>query len=200
MSESIKFWIGNGSTVKMFNQSNYREFYIENDIVFVNWFGKKYRVTDTDIVIEIEDIILNNKTKLISFSKKQNSNSGEYDGRKLIRGTYKDECSGEIDEEKFSICNRFNKRDLNTFYDDLKKKLFDIIGRSIIQKRAVEIVLCPLCHMDLKKYYYGKPIEGMDRTKYIVSDFEKGENSPTYYCENCNKNFDDSMNEVVEVK
>ena len=200
MSEKIKFWIGNGSTVTVFNQTNYREFYIENDIVFINWFGKKYRVTDTDIVIEIEDIILSNRNRLISFSRKQSSIDSGYDERKLIRGTFKDECSGEIDDEKFSICNRFTKKDLNTFYEKIRKELFDIVGKSIIQKRAVEIVLCPLCHMDLKKYYYGKPIEGMDKTKYIISDFEKGENSPTYFCESCNKNFDDNMNEVIEIK
>ena len=31
-------------------------------------------------------------------------------------------------------------------------------------------------------------------------DFEKSENGPTYYCESCDKNFDEELNEVVEVK
>ncbi len=200
MSERIKFWIGHGSTVLMYKQSSYRDFYIENDIIYANWFGKKYKVTDADTVIEVEDLILENKNRLLNFSRKQTANEPGYDSRNLIIGTFKDECSGEIDQDKFSVCNRFNKRELNSFYDNFRKKLMDIIGRSIIDKKAVEIVLCPTCHMDLKIYYYGKEKPGMDKTKYIVTDFEKRENSPSYYCEICDKNYDENMNEVVEVK
>lgn len=200
MSERIKFWIGHGSTVLMYKQSSYREFYIENDIIFASWFGKRYKITDADIVIEVEDIILENKSRLLNFSRKQRANEPGYDSRNLIRGTYKDECSGEIDNDRFSVCNRFNKRELNSFFDAFRKKLMDIIGKSIIDKKAVEIVLCPICHNELKKYYYGKEKEGMDKTKYIISDFESKENSPAYYCDVCNKNFDNEMNEVVEVQ
>ena len=200
MSERIKFWIGHGSTVLLYKQSSYREFYIENDVIYASWFGKKYKITDADIVIEVEDIILQNKTRLMNFSKKQLANEPGYDTRNLIRGTYKDECSGEVDHDKFTVCNRFNKVELNSFYDAFRKKLLDIIGRSIIDKKAVEIILCPKCHNELKKYYYGREKEGMDKTKYIITNTEKAENGPAYYCDICDKNFDDNMNEVVEVK
>lgn len=115
---------------KVFNDE-LKSIILNGDSLSISWKNQEYEFHDIETVNKIKEVILDYRSELYDFSKRQENELDGFVVENYLKNSPLDECVGAIDGIMFAVSNQFEHSELNDFYSDFKISLYHVVGEII---------------------------------------------------------------------